>query len=242
MSYPRLADDRMVLASLEQYILLNQSEILGGVVEPLIMEVLVNLYGLYRGLAKISYQIPYSPDAESILFHLVAEKQCEFLSTRIHTTSLKWLFQQERICEYLSSQLLRWCRQCIVYGNQIVDCNDTETVKFRELAELVASGDNYAAKLLVCLLRELVEENGQEHDIILLLKTIAAITALFPAASGQLSLNGIAFAIQNIYHQHSSSIEIFNVTCQLVFTILNSVNSESLSDDEAWITVATKVT
>ncbi|KAI3735120.1 hypothetical protein L6452_14608 [Arctium lappa] len=237
----RLADDRMVLASLEQYILLNQSEILGGVVEPLIMEVLVNLYGLYRGLAKISYQIPYSPEAESTLFHLVAEKRCEFLSTRIHTTSLKWLFQQERIYKYLSSKVLRWCRQCVVYGNQIVDCNNAETVKFRELAELVASGDNYGAKLLVCLLRELVEENGQEHDIILLLNMIAAITALFPAASGQLSLNGIAFAIQNLYHQHSSSPEIFNVTCQLVFTILHSVNSESLSDDEAWITVATKL-
>ncbi|KAJ9553192.1 hypothetical protein OSB04_017237 [Centaurea solstitialis] len=126
-------------------------------------------------------------------------------------------------------------------GTRFIDCNDTETVKFRELAELVASGDNYAAKLLVCLLRELVEERGQEQDIVLLLNTIAAITALFPAASGQLSLNGIAFAIQNIYHQHFSSTEMFNVTCQLVFTILHSVNSDSVSDDEAWITVATKL-
>ncbi|KVI04527.1 Armadillo-type fold [Cynara cardunculus var. scolymus] len=156
-----------------------------------------------RGLAKINYQIPYSPEAESTLFYIVAEKQCELLFKRIHTTSLKWLFQQERICKYLSSEVLRWCRHCIVYGNQIVDCNDTETVKFRELAELVASGDNYAAKLLVCLLRELVEESGQKHDIVLLLNTIAAITALFPAASGQLSLNEIAFAIQDLYnHVH----------------------------------------
>lgn len=231
----------MVLASLEQYILLNNSEILGGLVEPLIMKVLVNLYSLYRGLAKISYQIPYSPEAESTLFHLMAEKQCEFLSIRIHMTSLKWLFQQERICMYLSAEVLRWCRQCIVFENQIVACNDAETVKFKELAELVASGDNYGAKLLVCLLRELVEESGHEDDIILLLNMIASIISLFPAASGQLSLHGIALAIQHLYHQHSSSGEIFDLICQLVFTVLHSIHSESLSDDEAWITITAEV-
>ncbi|KAI3794897.1 hypothetical protein L1987_37538 [Smallanthus sonchifolius] len=236
----RLADDRMVLASLEQYILLNSSEILGGIVKPLIMEVLINLYALYRGLAKITYQIPYSQDAENTLFHLVTEIQSA-LSTRIHRTSLKWLFQQERICKYLSSQVLRWCRRCIIYGNQIVACTDTETVKFKEIAELVASGDNYAAKLLVCLLGELLEENGHEDDIVLLLNILSSVIALFPDASGQLCLNGISLAIQNVYHHHSSSGEIFNATCQLVFTILQSVNSESLSDDDDWITVATEL-
>ncbi|KAI3798204.1 hypothetical protein L1987_33474 [Smallanthus sonchifolius] len=236
----RLADDRMVLASLEQYILLNSSEILGGIVKPLIMEVLINLYALYRGLAKITYQIPYSQDAENTLFHLVTEIQSA-LSIRIHRTSLKWLFQQERICKYLSSQILRWCRRCIIYGNQIVACNDTGTVKFKEIAELVASGDNYAAKLVVCLLGELLEENEHEDDIVLLLNFLSSVIALFPAASGQLCLNGISLAIQNVYHHHSSSGEIFNATCQLVFTILQSVNSESLSDDDDWITVTTEL-
>lgn len=231
----------MVLASLEQYILLNSSDILGGIVKPLIMEVFINLYSLYRGLAKISYQIPYSQDAENTLFHLVTEIKSETLSTRIHRTSLKWLFQQERICKYLSSQILGWCRRCIVYENQIVACNDTETVKFKEIAELVASGDNYGAKLVVCLLSELLEENGQEDDIILLLNVTASVITLFPAASGQLCLNGISHAIHNVYHRHSSSEEIFNATCQLVFTLLQPVNSESLSDDDAWITVATEV-
>lgn len=231
----------MVLASLEQYILLNNSEILSGIVKPLITEVVVSLYALYRGLAKITYQIPYSQDAENTLFHLVTEKQIEILSTRTHKTSLKWLFQQERICEYLSSQVLRWCRRCIIYGNQIVAFNDTETVKFKEIAELVASGDSYAAKLVACLLRELLEENGHEDDIILLLNMIASVITLFPAASGQLCLNGISLAIQNVYHHHSSSGEIFNATCQLVFTVLQSVNSESLSDDEDWLAVVKEV-
>lgn len=234
----------MVLASLEQYILLNSSEILNGIVEPVIMEVLVGLYGLYRGLAKISYQIPYSPEAESTLFHLMAENKCEIFLRKFHVTSLTWLFQQERICEYLSSQVLRWCRRCIVYGNQIVAFNETETVELKEIAELVASGDNYGAKLLVCLLRELVEENGEEDDIVLLLNMIASIIELYPAASAELSVNGIALAFQNLYqyhHHHYSSLETFNLTCQLVFTILHSVNSEALFDDEAWTTVATEV-
>ncbi|XP_071736379.1 protein PUTATIVE RECOMBINATION INITIATION DEFECT 1-like [Rutidosis leptorrhynchoides] len=234
----RLADDRMVLASLEQYILLNNSEILSGFVKPLIIKVLVNLYGLYRGLAKISYQIPYSPDAENTLFHLMQQKQCEFLSVRIHKTSLKWLFQQERICKYLSNQILKWCRRCII-SNQIVACNDIETVKLKELAELVAFGDNYAAKILVCLLSELIEERGQEHDIALVLYMIAAIMVLFPAASGQLCLNGLALAIRDLYHDHYLSTDIFNLTCQLVFFILHSV--ESVSDDEVWIRVATEL-
>ncbi|KAI3723149.1 hypothetical protein L2E82_34541 [Cichorium intybus] len=238
----RLADDRMVLASLEQYILLNSSELLSGLVKPLMLEVLVNLYGLYRGLAKISYQIPYSPDSENTLFHIISEKQCDFLSRRIHTTSLKWLFQQERICEYLSNQVLKWCTKHIICGNQIVACNDTETVKFKQLAELAASGDNYAAKLLVCLLRDLLEETRHEDDVLLLLNMIVSIITLFPDASGELCSNGIALAIQNVYSQRFSG-EIFNVTCQLAFTILHSLKreSESLSGDEAWNGIATEL-
>ncbi|MFS8008378.1 hypothetical protein Hanom_Chr14g01272061 [Helianthus anomalus] len=231
----------MVLASLEQYILLNSSEILSGIIKPLITEVLVNLYALYRGLAKMTYQIPYSQDAENTLFHLVTEKGTEILSTRTHRTALKWLFQQERICKYLSSQILRWCRTCVVYGNQIVVCNDTETVSIKEIAELVASEDNYAAKLVVCLLRELLEENGHEDDIVLILNMTMSVITLFPAASGQLCLNGISLAIQNVYRYHSSYGEIFNANCQLFFTILQSVNSESLSDDEDWLAVATEL-
>ncbi|KAI7753866.1 hypothetical protein M8C21_025622, partial [Ambrosia artemisiifolia] len=88
----------------------------------------------------------------------------------------------------------RWCRRCIVYGNQIVAFNDTETVTLKEIADLVASGDNHAAKLV------------------------------------------------NVYqHHHHSSGETFNATCQLTFTILQSVKSESLSDDEHWLAVATEL-
>ncbi|KAI7753867.1 hypothetical protein M8C21_025623, partial [Ambrosia artemisiifolia] len=111
----------------------------------------------------------------------------------------------------------RWCRRCIVYGNQIVAFNDTETVTLKEIAELVASGDNHAAKLVVCLLRELLEENGHEDDIILILNMIASVITLFPAASEQLCLNGLSLAIQN------------------------SVKSGSLSDDEDWLAVATEL-
>ncbi|KAL4578394.1 hypothetical protein LXL04_014517 [Taraxacum kok-saghyz] len=239
----RLADDRMVLASLEQYILLNKSEILNGIVKPMITELLVNLYGLYRGLAKLGYQTPYSPDAEITLVHIISQKQYDFLLRTIHTTSLKWLFQQERICGCLSNQILRWSRRYIIHGNQIVSCNDTETLKFKQFAELAASGDNYAAKLLVCLLREVVEENRHEEDddIVLLLNTIASVIALFPSSSGELCLNGIALEIRNLFSRYSLRGEILNVTCRLLFTILHSVNSDLLTDHEAWISIATEL-
>ncbi|KAA8548339.1 hypothetical protein F0562_000023 [Nyssa sinensis] len=71
----RLADDKLVLASLEQYILVNRSEFFYEAADSVTIEILVNLYGLYRGLAKMSYQISYSPEAERILFHLVTEKE-----------------------------------------------------------------------------------------------------------------------------------------------------------------------
>ncbi|XP_042755093.1 protein PUTATIVE RECOMBINATION INITIATION DEFECT 1 isoform X2 [Lactuca sativa] len=245
----RLADDRKVLASLEQYILLNKSQLLNnGVVKlkPLILELLVNLYGLYRGLAKVSYQIPYSPDAENTLFLIISQKHIHFLSRRIHSTSLKWLFQQERISQYLSDQILRWCRRYFIYGNNQILVSNHDTVKFRQLAELAASEDNYAAKLLVCLLREVVEETRQEDDIVLLLNMISSIVALFPSSSREFCLNGISPAIKSLYSQHSCG-EILNLTSELVFTILHSIEpepeseSESLSDDEAWNGIATEL-
>ncbi|KAM7465531.1 hypothetical protein LguiB_013093 [Lonicera macranthoides] len=244
----RLADDKLVLASLEQFILLNSNELLRGLGDSGMIELLVDVYGLYRGLAKISYQIPYSPEAERILLHLVAEKEWDLLSTRIHSTSLKWLFQQEKLCKSLSSQILNFCRfynssngkQILVLGKH------SRNVDVHAIGELVSSGDNFGPTLLVCLLRDLVEEDegGQEYDIISVLSTIDAIIEIFPAASDHLCLHGIGDAIQNLYYhsRFSSSRQIFMALSQLLCRILCTVHSESLSDDEAWLAVTMKLT
>ncbi|XP_059632085.1 protein PUTATIVE RECOMBINATION INITIATION DEFECT 1 [Cornus florida] len=239
----RLADEKLMLASLEQYILINNGEFLYGAADTVKIELLVNLYSLSRGLAKMSYQMPYSLEAERILFHLVTEKECDLLSTRIHWTSLKWLFQQEKICKPLSNQILKLCRcNCSDGYHIVIHGSNSQNIDVRAIAQLVASGDNFAATLLVCLLKELIEE-GQEHDIISVVNTLSAIIDILPAASDQLCLHGIGSAFQNLYHhsRHYSSPQRFMVISQLIFRIIHSVRSESLCDDEAWLVVTMKL-
>ncbi|XP_052208271.1 protein PUTATIVE RECOMBINATION INITIATION DEFECT 1 [Diospyros lotus] len=233
-----LADEKLVLASLEQYILVNSSGILCGAVEPVPMELLVNLYGLYRGLAKMSYQISYSLEAEHILFHLMAEKVWDLVAMRIHPISLKWLFQQEKICKLLSNQILELCRCNSSYGNRfIMYGGSSQKIDVHAIAELVALEDNFAARLLVCLLKELLEEH-EEDDIVSVVSAMAVMVDKFPAASDQLCLHGIGSGIRSLCYQsrHSSS-QAFMVTCQLTFCILHLVNSASLSDNEAWLAI-----
>ncbi|CAK9139716.1 unnamed protein product [Ilex paraguariensis] len=240
----RLADEKLVLTSLEQYILVNSSNILYGAAESITLGLLINLYGLYRGLAKKGYQIPYSPEAERILFHLMDEKKWDFLCTCIHMTSLKWLFQQEKICKSLSNQILKFCR-CNSSNEThiIIHRNSVQNIDLNAIGELIASDDNFGATLFVCLLRELVEEGGNEHDFISVVNILAVIIDFFPAASDQLCLHGIASPIHNVFchARHCSSPQTFRTLSQLIFIILRSVHPESLSDDEAWLAVTMKL-
>ncbi|KAJ8536399.1 hypothetical protein K7X08_034800 [Anisodus acutangulus] len=214
----RIADDKLVLASLEQYILLNCSENMHG---DSVLGILINLYALYRGLAKVSYQIPYSPEAERIVFHLLAEKDCILLSTRIYVTSLKWLFQQEKIN---------------IHGeaNQKIDVY--------VMAELVASGDSFLGVLMVFLLGE-VGDQYSEHDIVSVVNTIKHIIEISPSASNQFCMHEIAGAIKNLYYKfgHSSSPDTFMAASELVSCILQAVHPESLSDEEPWVAIVVKI-
>ncbi|KAK3034161.1 hypothetical protein RJ639_034657 [Escallonia herrerae] len=226
----RLADDKMLLASLEQYIILNSSK--------LYMRL------LNRGLAKMSYQIPYSHEAEKILFHLMAEKEWNIFHMRIHLTSLKWLFQQEKICKSLSNQVLKLCRcNSSFRHHMVVHSHINQNIDVHAIAELVASGDNFGAKILVCLLGELVEEGREEHDIISVLNVVATIVGTFPATSDQLCLHGIGGVIQNLYYHPrlSSSSETIRVVSKLIFGLLGTVQSRSLSGDETWHAVTIKL-
>ncbi|XP_073134962.1 protein PUTATIVE RECOMBINATION INITIATION DEFECT 1 isoform X2 [Henckelia pumila] len=233
----RIGDDKLILASLEQYILLNSGDFVGRVSISVTIELLVNLYGLHRGFAKMSYQIPYSPEAERILFQLLSEIDWNSLSTRIHLTSLKWLFQQEKLCKSLSKQILWFCRQHSSNGHEI-----TQTINLHVFAELITSGDNFVAMIFIHLLGELVGNAGQDYDIISVIKAVTEITEVAPAASDQFCMHGIDDVMLSIYlNSRYASPELRMAISQLVISILISAQSESISNDEAWIGIAAKL-
>ncbi|KAL5849112.1 hypothetical protein ACOSQ3_007178 [Xanthoceras sorbifolium] len=239
----RLADEKLVLASLEQYILVNNSNFQYEAADSLTMMWLVNLYSLYRSFAEMSYQIPYSQEAERILFHLVTENEWDLLSAEIHPLSLRWLFQQEKISKAMSQQILKLCRSYSSNEPVVVQGKSSQTINDKVIAELVAAGDNYGAAILVSLLIQLVEQEAQAHDIISVLNFMATTIKIFPAASDQLCFHGIGNAIQPLFYSssHSSSTQSFMAASFLLFNILRSVHSEILSDDETWLAVTMKL-
>lgn len=241
---PRLADDKLVLASLEQYILVNSSDLQGAGTDPITVMRLVYLYGLYRGLAKVSYQIPYSPEAERILFETLSETEWDLPSARIHPISLKWLFQEEKISGPLSYQLLKFCGRNVANDSDIiVHGNISRMVNVNSIAELIAGGDNHAAILLVSLLTQLLEK-GHEHDIISVLNLMTSSINIFPTVSDQLCLHGIGNAFQNFFCEstHTQSPQISRAALVLIFKTLCSVHHGTLSDEESWLAVTMKVT
>ncbi|QHN96291.1 hypothetical protein DS421_18g617190 [Arachis hypogaea] len=238
----RIADEKLVLASLEQYILLNGSDFHDPTKDNLIVTQLVNLYGLLRGLGKMNHGIHYSREAEEILFRLIKNDEWDLLSGSIHTVSLRWLFQQENIVESLGHQILAFCRSYNLEGGDIIIGNIYQTIDVQTLAELVSEKDNYGARLFICLLAQLFEEEGQEHDVISVLNLMATLIHICPAASDQLSLHGIGSTIRTwCYSSNTFSETTFMSILLLVFNILSSVHPEALSADQSWIAVTMKM-
>ncbi|TYI38348.1 hypothetical protein ES332_A02G020300v1 [Gossypium tomentosum] len=240
-----LADERSVLASLEQYILVNSGDFLSGSIDSLTMMQVLNLYGLCRGLAKASNQVSHSLEAERILFHMLCQSEWDLPSAVIHPVAVTWLFQQEKISKPLSCQLLKFCRRDCSDGNRILIHRDNnQTIDVRVIADLVARRDNHAAKLLMCLLVELAEEGAQNQDIIAVVNLILTVINIFPTASDQLCLHGIGNAILMVVYynsSHSSSSELLLATLLLLFNILSTVHHETLSDGESWLALSTKL-
>ncbi|KAK8548369.1 hypothetical protein V6N12_061283 [Hibiscus sabdariffa] len=240
-----LADERSVLASLEQYILVNSGDFFSGSINSSTMMQVLNLYGLCRGLAKLSNQVSHSLEAERILFHMLSQSEWDLPSATIHTVAVRWLFQQEKISKPLSYQLLKFCRRDCSVGNQILFGMDkSHIIDVRVIADLVATRDNYAAKLLVCLLVELTEEGAQKQDIIAVVNLISTALNIFPAASDQLCLHGIGNSILMVVYynsSHSSSSELLVAILLLLFNILSTVHHEALSDEESWLALSTKL-
>ncbi|KAJ4845632.1 hypothetical protein Tsubulata_038344 [Turnera subulata] len=241
----RLADEKSVLASLEQYILVNSRDFICGAPSTVTMMQLVNLYGLYRGFAKMNHQIPYSPEAERIFFHLFSKNEWDLPSSRIHMVSLQWLFQQEKISQPLSYQVLKFCQRNNPPRDPKIVVHDeaSQTVNLQVIAALATTGDNYAARLVVYLLLHLGEGQSKEHDIIAVMNLLAEIIDISPGASDQLSLHGIGSAIRALCHHpsYSSSPQIFMAMSRLICKILFSVHPEALHDDEAWFALTVKL-
>ncbi|KAL5703103.1 hypothetical protein ACHQM5_028237 [Ranunculus cassubicifolius] len=243
----RLADEKQILASLEQYILVNYDNLINRVADSTALIQLVHLYGLLRGIASLSYQkIPYSTEAEKLLFDLVIKNELDLLSSGIHLVSLKWFFQQEEMSKILSMQILNFYRTNSIDANHIViHGNNCHMIDIQTIAELVAVGDNLMAKFLVSLLRQLQEEEGQEEDMALLINLMIMIVNIFPGSSDQLWMHGIGMEIHNLYYSlnYSSSQHIFKLCSILVFNILRSIQPETLSNhEEVWPPLTIKFT
>ncbi|KAK9138510.1 hypothetical protein Sjap_009104 [Stephania japonica] len=236
-----LAEETQVMASLEQYILVNHGNILFGVDGSATLMKLIHLYGLFRNLTNIN-QVPYSVEAEKLLFHLAKENDWDLLCARSHPISLKWMLEQEEIIESLSNQFLDFCRLNSRNGSGIiVHGHNNHTTNIHTIAELVAAGGNFGAALLVNLLKQLQE--GQEEEIILLVNFMTLIINISPTASDQLCMHGIGNAIQSL-HYHSnyySSPLIFMNSLVLIFNLLHSAKPESFTDEEAWLSLSMKL-
>lgn len=240
----RLADDKLVLASLEQYILVNRTSFIRTISDSPTMLHLVNLYSLCRSLQNKRYQISYSLEAERILFHLLNEYEWDLSSCDIHLESLKWLFQQENISRSLTYQIQKISQNNLI-GKEVH--NVYGDGKQRSLtywfAKLISEGDNYAATILVNKLIQLAEKEEQENDVISILNLMTTVVYISPTASNQLSMNGFGNATHRLVcgFTNSSFGPSFATLLLLIFNILASVQPGVLKNDESWNAVFMKV-
>ncbi|EHA8588514.1 protein PRD1 [Cocos nucifera] len=229
----RFIDGNQVLASLEQYILVNSNNFSCGIAGSMMLTELVHLYGLVRG-APIGYRTAYSPEAEKAMFQLIAENEWDLLSMGIHPAALKWLFQQKGIMKPLSYQILNFCKFYSTTKTQIcVRTNNVQTLDLQMIAELVVSEDNYVGLLLVSLLGKAVEE-GREDDIMILVNVMTGILNIFPDTSNQFCLLGITDALQYLCYPRQSP-QIFIHCLLLIFNILYSADYGTLTHGQDWL-------
>nr|XP_010929840.1 protein PRD1 [Elaeis guineensis] len=235
----RFIDGNQVLASLEQYILVNSNDFSCGVADSMMLTELVHLYGLVRG-APIGYRTAYSPEAEKAVFHLIAENEWDLLSMGIHPAALKWLFQQKGIMKPLSYQILNFCTSYSTTKTQIcARTNNVHTLDLQVIAELIVSEDNYVGLLLVSLLGKAIEE-GREDDIMSLVNVMTGILNIFPNTSSQFCLHGITDALRCLCYS-TQSPQIFINCLLLIFNILYSADYRTLTHGEDWLALSVKL-
>ncbi|XP_040378869.1 protein PUTATIVE RECOMBINATION INITIATION DEFECT 1 [Oryza brachyantha] len=228
----RLAADNQILASVEQYILLNGGKFPHEIPGSLMLTLLVHLYAFVRGIS-FRFSIPHSPEAEKTLFHAMTLKEWDLLSSRVHPIGLKWLFQNEELMEPLSFQLLNFCKTVTLSSSgQLVD--------IQMIAELVYSGETCISSLLVSLLSQMIKEDA-EDEVLSVANVITEILVIFPCTSDQFVSCGIVDALGSVYVSLYSS-RIRAVCSLLVFNILHSASAMTFTyDDNVWIGLTMKL-
>ncbi|EEC77052.1 hypothetical protein OsI_15436 [Oryza sativa Indica Group] len=227
-----------ILASVEQYILLNGAKFPHEIPGSLMLTLLVHLYAFVRGIS-FRFGIPHSPEAEKTLFHAMTHKEWDLLLIRVHLIALKWLFQNEELMEPLSFHLLNFCK-FFCEDRTVMLSSSTQLVDIQLIAELVYSGETCISSLLVSLLSQMIKESA-EDEVLSVVNVITEILVSFPCTSDQFVSCGIVDALGSIYLSLCSS-RIKSVCSLLIFNILHSASAMTFTcDDDAWLALTMKL-
>ncbi|KAM0916074.1 hypothetical protein ACQ4PT_010423 [Festuca glaucescens] len=233
----RLVADSQLLSSVEQYILLNGGKFHYEITDSVMLTLLVHLYAFIRGIA-FSCSTPYSPEAEKTLFRVMAYKEWDLLSIRVHPIALKWLFQKGELMKPLSLQMLNFCRT-FCEDKTIVLPNSSHSVDIQMVAELVFSGETSLSSLLVYLLDQIIKD-GTEDEVFSVVSVIAEILVISPCSSDQFTSCGAVDAVGSIYCSTYSS-RIKTMCSFLIFNILYSASAMTVSREDEWLALTIKL-
>ncbi|XP_039772409.1 protein PUTATIVE RECOMBINATION INITIATION DEFECT 1-like [Panicum virgatum] len=233
----RLAADNQILASVEQYILLNSGSFPYEINFSVMFTLLVHLYAYVRGIS-YSRSIPHSPEAESTLFHVMTQKDWDLLAIRVHPIAIKWLFQKQELMEPLAFQMLNFCKT-FCEDETIMLSNSSQLVDIQMVAELVLSGETIISFLLVSLLNQIVKE-GTEDEVFSVVRVIAKIITISPCTSDQFISCGIVNSFHGIYCLPYCS-RIQTVCSHLIFNILCSASALTFAQENEWLPLTVKL-
>ncbi|PUZ46660.1 hypothetical protein GQ55_7G100400 [Panicum hallii var. hallii] len=233
----RLAADNQILASVEQYILLNGGNFPYEINFSVMFTLLVHLYAYVRGIS-YSCSIPHSPEAENTLFHVMTQKDWDLLAIRVHPIAIKWLFQKQELMEPLAFQMLNFCKT-FCEDETIMLSNSSQLVDIQMVAELVLSGETVISFLLVSLLNQIVKE-GTEDEVFSVVSVIAEIVTISPCSSDQFISCSIVDSFHDIYCLPYSS-RIQTVCSYLIFNILCSASALTFSQEDEWLPLTVKL-
>lgn len=233
----RLCANNQILASVEQYILLNGGTFPYEINGSIMLTLLVHLYAFIRGLSH-SCSIPHSPEAENTLFHLIIHKDWDLLVIRVHSVAIKWLFQKQEIMEPLAFQMLKFCRT-FCEDETVMLSNSSQLVDMQMIAELALSGETTISSLLVSLLDQMLKE-GTEDELFSVVSVIAEILMISPCSSDQFISCGIIGSFHGIYCLPYSS-RSRTVCSYLIFNILCSANASTFGQEDEWLPLVLKV-
>ncbi|RLM65860.1 protein PRD1 isoform X4 [Panicum miliaceum] len=208
----RLAADNQILASVEQYVLLNGGNFPYEINFSVMFTLLVHLYAYVRGIS-YSCSIPHSPEAKNTLFH------------------------KQELMEPLAFQMLNFCKT-FCEDETIMLSNSSQLVDIQMVAELVLSGETVISFLLVSLLNQIVKE-GTEDEVFSVVSVIAEIVTISPCSSDQFISCSIVDSFHDIYCLPYSS-RIQTVCSYLIFNVLCSASALTFAQEDEWLPLTVK--